>query len=74
MKHLNPELERLEERVAPCIGTLCFGWCGAGANEGGQDDGHHCSDSNGSSQSNHSGSSDSGSKSSHSKSHESHSS
>jgi hypothetical protein len=72
MKHLNPELERLEQRVAPCLATLCFGWCGGAAEEDHPEEKH--SNDNGSDDSNGSGSSESGSKSSKSKSHESHSS
>jgi hypothetical protein len=68
MRHLNPELERLEERVAPCLSyglTVCIGLCGGGQESGdGGDDG--CS---GSSYRSNDGSSCSGSGSSKSKSH-----
>jgi hypothetical protein len=65
MKHLNPALERLEERVAPCLGislpalgiTLACQSSGGGGS--------------GSSERSCDGSSASGSKSSKSKSHES---
>lgn len=61
MKHLNPELEKLEQRIAPCLPPLlCVGLCGGG---GGGDSGGSCS--------NGSGSSASGSQSSKSKSRES---
>ncbi len=65
MRHLNPTLERLEERVAPCLSIglpigISLGACGSG-NDG-------CS---GSSARSCDGSSASGSKSSKSKSHES---
>jgi len=62
MKHLNPELERLEQRVAPCVGLpICIGLCGGGQSSGGS----------GSSARSNDGSSASGSKSFKSKSHES---
>jgi hypothetical protein len=63
MRHLNPELERLEERVAPCLGLpVCIGLCGGGQSSAG---------GSGSSARSNDGSSASGSKSSKSKSHES---
>jgi hypothetical protein len=69
MKHLNPALERLEERVAPCL-SLAIGLPSIGINLGacgsGNPDG--CS---GSSARSCDGSSASGSRSSKSKSHES---
>lgn len=43
MMHLNPELERLEERIAPCYGTICVGLCGAGGDHDG-DEGHESGD------------------------------
>jgi hypothetical protein len=67
MRHLNPALERLEERVAPCLSIavptigLSLGACGSGNPDG-------CT---GSSARSCDGSSASGSKSSKSKSHES---
>jgi hypothetical protein len=69
MRHLNPELERLEERIAPCVDTIClglnlFGACNgdAGENSG---DGHSEGDSgNGSCEGSGSGSSRSGNESS----------
>lgn len=62
MKHLNPALEKLEQRIAPCLPPLlCVGLCGGGG--GGGESGASCS--------NGSGSSASGSQSSKSKSRES---
>jgi hypothetical protein len=67
MRHLNPELERLEERVAPCLSIglptigISLGVCGSNNPDG-------CT---GSSARSCDGSSASGSKSSKSKSHES---
>jgi hypothetical protein len=68
MRHLNPEIERLEERVAPCLGLpLCIGLCGGGQESGdGGGDGR-----SGSSARSNDGSSASGSRSSKSQSHES---
>ena len=41
MKHLNPDLERLEERVAPCIGGIGIGVCvGAVLEVNNSGDGH----------------------------------
>jgi len=63
MRHLNPALERLEERVAPCLGLpVCVGLCGGGQSSAG---------GSGSSARSNDGTSASGSKSSKSKSHES---
>ena len=69
MRHLNPTLERLEERVAPCLSIglpigISLGACGSGNPDG-------CTNSSARSCD---GSSASGSKSSKSKSHESKSS
>ena len=62
MLHLNPKLERLEARVAPCLGLpVCVGLCGGGQSSGGS----------GSSARSNDGSSASGSKSSKSQTHES---
>jgi hypothetical protein len=67
MKHLNPALERLEERVAPCLSLglpsigITLGACASGNPDG-------CT---GSSARSCDGSSASGSRSSKSKSHES---
>ena len=66
MRHLNPELERLEERIAPCLPpVVCVGLCGAGGDGGGGGGGS----AGNSGSTNGSGSSASGSKSSKSKSH-----
>jgi hypothetical protein len=65
MKHLNPELERLEERVAPCLGLGLNIGVGLGVGVGGCGSGGNSCNSNGS------GSSCSGSQSSGSKSRES---
>ena len=44
MRHLNPELERLEERAAPCLGLpVCLNLCGGGG-DAGENSGDDCSE------------------------------